>query len=201
MTLRIGLTGGIGSGKSTVARIFEILGVPVFYADREARQIMNSQESLKKSILQYFGPGSYKEGVLNSSYLASIVFSDPAKLALLNSLVHPATRKEAERWMQQQTAPYAIHEAALLFEAGVQEQLDYVIGVSAPAELRLQRTCERDLISREEAMQRINSQLNEEEKMSRCDFIVFNDEQQLVIPQVLLLHEKLLTLAHAKTSS
>jgi dephospho-CoA kinase len=189
--LRIGLTGGIGSGKSTVAQIFEVLGIPVYYADVEARRIMNTDSGLKKSILEKFGEESYKDGTLNRAYMSSIVFNNPSKLDLLNSIVHPATMKDGEAWMQQQTTHYAIHEAALIFEAGVIEKLDYVIGVYAPLPLRLARAMERDNASKEEVLKRMSRQLDEEMKMKRCDFVITNDEEQLVIPQVLSLHEKL----------
>jgi len=192
--LRIGLTGGIGSGKSTVVQIFEVLGIPVYYADAEARRLMNTDTGLKKSILENFGEESYKDGTLNRAYMSSIVFNNPSKLDLLNSLVHPATMKDGEAWMKKQTTPYAIHEAALIFEAAVMERLDYVIGVYAPLSLRLARAMERDKVSKEEVLKRMNRQLDEDLKMKRCDFVITNDEEQLVIPQVLILHEKLLAI-------
>jgi len=195
MALRIGLTGGIGSGKSTVAKVFEVLGVPVYYADEAARHIMNADPLLREQIIQQFGPGAYDNGVLNRKYLAGIVFNDPAKLELLNSLVHPATIRDGEKWMQQQTAPYAVKEAALIFESGSQSQLDYVIGVSAPDALRIHRTMQRDHITRDEVIARINKQVKQVIKMRLCDFVIYNDEQQPVIPQVLKLHEQLLTLS------
>jgi dephospho-CoA kinase len=196
--LRIGLTGGIGSGKSTVAQIFEALGIPVYYADAEAKRLMNTDAELKKSIISDFGEAAYKDGVLNRSYIASIVFNDKTKLDRLNSLVHPAVMKDGELWMSRQTTPYAIHEAALIFEAGVAKRLDYVIGVFAPQPLRIKRTTERDKISHEEVAKRMSRQLAEEIKMKRCDFIITNDEQQPVIPQVMALHEKLLALSKQK---
>ena len=119
MVLRLGLTGGIGSGKSTVAQIFEVLGIPVYYADIAAKKIMNEDKGLRSAITNIFGEQAYENNILNRKYISSIVFSDPAKLQQLNALVHPATKKNAETWMQQQTGPYAIHEAALIFEAKV----------------------------------------------------------------------------------
>lgn len=191
MVLKVGLTGGIGSGKSTVAQIFEVLGIPVYNADKEARRMMNEDPELKKKIIEEFGSEAYLNNNLNRSYISSIVFNDTAKLELLNSLVHPATKIDGERWMQKQTTTYAVHEAALIFEAGVNERLDYVIGVFAPEELRIQRTMQRDNVSRKEVLKRMRKQLDEDEKMKRCDFVVTNDEQQLLIPQVLELHKKL----------
>jgi dephospho-CoA kinase len=191
MPLRIGLTGGIGSGKSTVARIFEVLGIPVYYADREAKRIMNEDELLREQIIRQFGKETYKNGQLDNKYLAAIVFNDRTKLDLLNSIVHPATIRDGERWMKKQTTPYAIKEAALIFESHSQEYLDYVIGVSAPEPLRIHRTMQRDGISREAVLARMGKQIQEIIKMRLCDFIIYNDEQQLVIPQVTALHEKL----------
>jgi dephospho-CoA kinase len=195
MPLRIGLTGGIGSGKSTIARIFEVLGIPVYYADQEAKRIMNEDEQLRRQIIQHFGEKAYQETGLNNKYLAEIVFNNREKLELLNSLVHPVTISDGERWMQQQKTPYAIKEAALIFESSSPEHLDYVIGVSAPEPLRILRAMQRDNISREAVQARMQKQIQEVIKMRLCDFIIYNDEQQLVIPQVLELHEKITKLS------
>jgi dephospho-CoA kinase len=193
MSLRIGLTGGIGSGKSTVAKVFEVLGIPVYYADEAAKRIMNEDAVLKQQIIEQFGATSYKNNKLDRSYIASMVFNNKEKLELLNSLVHPATIRDAEQWMQQQTAPYALKEAALIFESGSQDQLDYVIGVSTPAPLRILRAMKRDGSTREQVLARMGKQIQEEIKMRLCDFIIYNDEQQAVIPQVLALHETLIS--------
>ncbi len=194
--LKIGLTGGLGSGKSTVAHIFEVLGIPVYYADAASKRLMNDDEKVKAAVQNAFGKEVYPEGKLDRKYLAEIVFKDEKKLELLNSIVHPATLRDADEWISKQTAPYAIKEAALIFESGSHQSLDYVIGVKAPLHLRLQRAMKRDNISHEEAMARINKQINEEIKMRLCDFIIINDEQQMVIPQVLALHQKLLQLVN-----
>ncbi len=189
--LKVGITGGIGSGKTTVAKVFEVLGIPVYYADDAAKKIMNEDEQLMKIIKENFGAASYSDGKLNRQFLSSVVFNNPEKLALLNSFVHPATIANAKKWMEQQTTPYSIKEAALIFESGAQEHLDYVIGVYAPAPLRIQRSMNRDGITREEVMVRMNKQIDETIKMRLCDFVIVNDEQQLIIPQVMALHEKL----------
>ncbi len=193
--IRIGLTGGIGSGKTTVAKIFETLGIPVYYADDAAKRIMNEDAALREAIQQNFGEESYTNNTLNRSYLASIVFGSAEKLALLNKIVHPLTIADSEAWMQLQTGPYAIKEAALIFESDVWKDLDKVIGVSSPIELRLQRTMVRDGANREAVQARISKQMDEDEKMKRCDFVLYNDETQLLIPQVLALHEKLIAIA------
>ena len=193
--LKIGITGGIGSGKTTVAKVFEVLGIPVYNADLAAKRLMNEDALLKEKIKQEFGAAVYKNEKLDNKYLAQIVFSSEEKLELLNSIVHPATINDANNWMVNQSTPYTLKEAALLFESGAAELLDYVIGVTAPAPVRLQRVMHRDNVSREEVMARMNKQLDEEIKMKLCNFIITNDEQQLLIPQVLALHETILSLA------
>jgi dephospho-CoA kinase len=190
MVLRIGLTGGIGSGKSVVAKLFETLGIPVYYADDAAKKLMNTNAVLKTAIIRNFGEKSYVNDQLDKKYLATIVFNDKEKLDILNSLTHPATIRDAEEWMKQQTTPYIIKEAALIFESGANKKLDHVIGVYAPLPLRIKRVMARDNSTEEEIMKRISRQMNEEEKMNRCDFVIINNEEELVIPQVLELHNK-----------
>lgn len=190
--LRIGLTGGIGSGKSTVARIFSVLGVPVYDSDTASKKLMSEDEGLKEKILQSFGKESYINGNLNRRYLSEQVFHDHKKAELLNSIVHPATIKDAEEWMKKQNAPYIIKEAALIFESGSNRLLDKVIGVSSPLLLRIERTVQRSNISVEQVKARMALQMDEEEKMRLCDYVIINDEQQMLIPQVLSLHEKFL---------
>lgn len=185
---KIGLTGGIGSGKTTVAAIFNILGIPVFNADVEARQLMEKDTNIIGAIKEIFGENSYEKGVLNRSFIAKIVFENQEKLQLLNNLVHPVTILAATQWMKQQTAAYVIKEAALLFESGSVADLDYVIGVTAPKAMRIKRILERDMITEELALARMNNQIDEVIKMKLCDFVLVNDEQTLLIPQVLKLH-------------
>jgi dephospho-CoA kinase len=193
--LRIGLTGGIVSGKSTVAKIFEVLGIPVYYADDAAKNIMNEDEELKQQIIKHFGDQSYINNKLDRKYISEKVFNNKENLSLLNSLVHPATIRDAENWMKNQTSVYAIKEAALIFESGAEKFLDYVIGVFAPENLRIDRVVKRDNISGEEVKNRIKNQMNEEKKMSLCNFVVTNDEQQPLLPQVIALHKQLLHVA------
>jgi dephospho-CoA kinase len=191
--LKIGLTGGIGSGKSVVAGIFKVLDVPVFDADSSAKQIMEKDEQLILSIKKLFGEDSYKNKKPDRQFIASIVFRDPGKLKQLNALVHPATIAAADKWMNEQVTAYAVKEAAILFEAGSAANLDFVIGVYAPESLRIKRVMDRDHLTHEQVLARMKRQMNEEEKMKLCDFVVINDEQQLLIPQVVQLHEKLLS--------
>ncbi len=187
--LRVGITGGIGSGKSTVSKIFEVLGIPVYYADDASKRLMNEDEGLKEKLQSIFGNQTYVDGQLNRAYLSSVVFNNEEKLLLLNSIIHPATIKDAEEWMLRQTTPYAIKEAALIFESGSQEYLDKVIGVYAPAAVRIHRVMQRDKVTREEVLSRMNKQIDEAMKMRLCDYVITNDEQELLIPQVMKLHE------------
>ena len=191
--LRVGLTGGIGSGKSTVAKVFEILGIPVYYADSAAKYLMNTDPDLQKAIILALGPDAYTGTELNRKKIASIVFNDPAKLEKLNQLIHPATIRDAEEWMKKQTSPYAIKEAALLFESGADAGLDKIIGVAAPQQLRIKRVMERDAVTEAEVLSRIRRQMDEESKLQRCDEVIHNNEQELLIPQVLAIHKKLLS--------
>jgi dephospho-CoA kinase len=197
--LKIGLTGGIGSGKSTVAKIFELFGIPIYYADDAAKQLMNTDPHLKEQIIKRFGVESYTENGLNRNYIAKKVFDNKESLEFLNALVHPATLRDAEIWMQNQTTPYAIKEAALIFESGAERFLDYVIGISAPEALRISRVQIRDEITPGEITTRIENQLNEDKKMSMCDFIIFNDGLQPLLPQVIVLNQKLLYLAQKRS--
>jgi dephospho-CoA kinase len=190
--LRIGITGGIGSGKSTVAGIFSVLGIPVYNSDDASKRLMAGDENLKTNIIASFGESSYVNGMLNRKYLAAQVFEDSKKLALLNSLVHPATINDARQWMEKQKSVYVIKEAALIFESGSNEFLDFVIGVQSPRELRIERALKRDNVTRGEIEARMKLQMDEDEKMKKCNFIIVNDEQQMLIPQVLSLHEKFL---------
>ena len=189
--LKIGLTGGIGSGKSTVAKIFEMLGVPVYYADDAAKKLMQENEELKQLLQSAFGDETYVEGKLDTAYLSAQVFNNEARLKELNRIVHPIVIDYGRQWMQRQTTPYAVKEAALFFESGSQAGLDYMVGVYAPQPLRIHRTMQRQRISRQQVLERMDKQLNENIKMKLCDFVITNDEQQLVLPQVLQLHEQL----------
>lgn len=191
---KIGITGGIGSGKSTVCKVFEVLGIPVYYADAEAKRLMQHDRLLRISIREHFGHETYdSNGKLNKAFLAGQVFNNKEKLALLNSLVHPVTIRDAEKWAKSQDAPYVIKEAALIFESEAFHHVDKVIGVSAPESLRIKRTMDRDHVSREDVLKRMENQMDETMKMKMCDYIIYNDEQQAVIPQVLKLHETFLS--------
>ena len=194
--LKIGLTGGIGAGKSTVASIFKVLGVPVFDADATAKNILNTDLVLREQVIAAFGSETYKNGLLDRKYLATLVFNNPNQLAKLNALVHPASIEAANIWAkhwEEQGCPYILKEAALLFEAGTNVGLDFIIGVTAPVEMRIARVMERDHVTREEVLKRMQHQLDDTEKMKRCNFVIDNNEVSLVIPQVLALHARFIS--------
>lgn len=200
MALHVGLTGGIGSGKSTVAGIFQVLGIPVLNADAVARNLMNDNPDIRAAIQAAFGVDMYSNGQLERKKLATLVFSNPDLLAQLNAIVHPAAIAAAVAWANQQTTPYCIKEAALFFESASAEGIDIMIGVSSPKALRIQRVMQRDQITREEVIQRMQNQIDESIKMRLCDEVIVNNNIDLLIPQVLALHEKLLQKAAEKNA-
>lgn len=189
--LKIGLTGGIGSGKSTVANIFKVLGIPVFDADSVAKQLMNDNIELKEKLTLEFGNETYKDGILDKKYLSNIVFNNSFKLEKLNAIVHPIAIDAGNEWAAKQTSPYIIKEAALMFEAGSACNLDYVIGVFAPTHLRIHRVTKRDDTTKEAVEARMKNQIDDNIKMKLCDFVLMNNEQQLLTTQVLSLHQQL----------
>ncbi|HEY0030911.1 MAG TPA: dephospho-CoA kinase [Bacteroidia bacterium] len=190
--LKIGITGGIGSGKSTVCRVFELLGIPVYYADTESKKLL-SDAIVKAAILKLFGNSVLDEQKnIDRRKIAAQVFNDTAALENLNAILHPAVGIHFENWLKKQHSPYVIKEAAILFESGAYKQVDQVIAVTAPLELKLKRTINRDKVSREEVLQRMNHQMSDEEKIKRSQFVINNDEKELLIPQVLEIHYKLL---------
>ena len=195
---QVGLTGGIGVGKTTVARIFNILGVPIFNADEVAKKIMLEDEVLKQNIILEFGNESYSNNQLNTKHIASIVFNDNYKLEKLNALVHPATINYYNNWVQLQNTTYVIKEAALLFEAGAATNINFVIGVFAPKNLRYKRVIQRDNITKEQVDARMKNQIDDAIKIKLCDAVINNDEQSLLINQVIKLHYHLLELAAQK---
>ncbi len=193
-SLKVGITGGIGSGKSTVGKIFSILGIPTYSADDRAKWLMNHEQELKEQIQATFGKESYNDsGELDRVFLAETVFSDPEKVKKINSLVHPAVGKDFETWSRKQNSPYVLKEAALIFETGGEKALDYVINVSSPLKIRVTRILLRDPHRSEEQInQIINQQLPDEQKNELADFVIKNTDNKLLIPQVLKIHEDLI---------
>jgi len=192
MMLSVGITGGIGSGKSMVCNCFKLLGIPVYNADLEGKRLMQENVDLKKSLIENFGQDVFNEDLsLNRSLLASIVFNDRDNLKLLNSIVHPIVAKDYQEWkVNQQNAPYIIREAAILYESNTWKDLDYVILVDAPEELRIRRIKNRDNRSDIEIRAIINQQWLSEKKRNLANSIIENDDHHLVLPQVMSLHCK-----------
>jgi dephospho-CoA kinase len=191
--LQIGITGGIGSGKSLVCKIFQSLGVPVYDADSHAKILMTTDGILVDKIKKEFGSLSYDEkGNLNRKFLSEIVFSDEARLQKLNFLVHPRVAFDYDRWLTKHgVKPYVLKEAALLFESGSFRLLDKIIVVTAPEPMRVTRVLKRDAQRTEqEVLKIIRNQMEEEEKLKRADFIIQNNETEMVVPQILKLHER-----------
>ncbi|MFN5691578.1 MAG: dephospho-CoA kinase [Bacteroidota bacterium] len=201
MAFSVGITGGIGSGKSTVAGIFEVLGIPVLYADQVARTIMHTDPVIRGELQRLFGASIFVQDQLDRKKLAALVFADPVQLGLLNELVHPAAIDYARQWALRQTSPYCVKEAALFFESGSAEGIDLMIGVSSPQALRIQRVMQRDGITREDVLEKMRAQLVEGLKMKLCDRVLINDERQLLMPQVLSLHQDLLLMAQKKNAA
>lgn len=191
MSIIIGLTGGIGSGKSTVAKIFAQLGIPVLDADATAKAIMNEDHSVKTKLIELFGEDAYKDNQLNRPYIAQLVFEDAFKLQQLNAIIHPITIQYAKDWASKQSAPYVIKEAALFFESGSSEGVEKIIGVTAPKHIRIQRVMQRDQMTREDVIKRMEHQLEDSLKMKLCDWVIQNDDMHLLIPQILAIHQSL----------
>lgn len=188
---RIGLTGNMGSGKSTVARIFEVLRVPVFYSDEVAR-LLYQRNDVKKELTFLFPDNDfYKNGIFQKSELAALVFSDPESLKKINQLIHPLVEQEFQLWVTDyKHESYVVQESAIIFENDLQNRFGSVIHVSAPLEIRLQRIMNRDHIEKVQAEARMSNQLPEESKRNLSDFVIENDGKQLLIPQVMWLHKQ-----------
>ncbi|MBT8385688.1 MAG: dephospho-CoA kinase [Bacteroidia bacterium] len=190
--IKVGLTGGIGSGKTTVADFFSQLGIPVYNADLEAKRIMNSSSLVKKKLIKAFGKESFIKGKLNSTFLASIVFSDKSKLDIINNIIHPEVGKDFLSWVKKQEAPYVIEESAILFENDLIGHFDYIITVTAPMEVRINRIIKRDQSSKDEILLRMSSQWDDQKKIELSDYIIHNIELNDTKRQVQKLHKKLL---------
>lgn len=190
--LTVGLTGGIGSGKSTVAKIFETLGVPVFNSDVEAKKLLFSNKKIIRLVKTEF-PVAFENNQLNKTKLAQLVFNDTKALEKLNQIIHPEVKKVFMQWVEaNKTAPFVVKEAAILIETNLHKELDKLILVTAPTSLRIQRVIARDGIDEQEIIQRMKNQLSDDEKISFADFVITNDEKTLVIPQVMKIYNGLI---------
>lgn len=196
---KVGLTGGIGAGKSLISEMFKVLGVPVYNSDSKAKWLMTNSPDVKKKVKEAFGEVAYLwDGNVNRDYLASVVFNHPDKLEVLNSIVHPALWKDSIQWAESQIKPYTLHEAAILFETGGYKNLDFNILIYAPAEERIRRTMVRDKIDRQSVIARMDKQMPEEKKMELVDHVIFNDGTKSLVSQVVELHHLLLKKSRRK---
>ncbi|MBK8388059.1 MAG: dephospho-CoA kinase [Saprospiraceae bacterium] len=191
---KVGITGGIASGKTTICKIFELLGVPVYYADDRAKQLMTASKVIKHQIITLFGTEAYfKNGRLNRKYIGSIAFNDPSILKKLNAIVHPAVIQDGHDWFETLIeVPYSLKEAALLIESGSYKTLDKTIVVTCPEEIRLLRAAKRDKAKVTDIKSRMQNQMPDEERIKYADYIINNDGKDLLIPQILHIHQQIL---------
>lgn len=187
--LRVGLTGGIGSGKSTAANVFHTLGIPVYNSDIRAKRLMHDSD-IRKQIIETFGERTFKGDSLDRAYLASIVFNDIENLQKLNGIVHPAVMKDFERWAKSMEGrfPYVIQENAILFEYGFDSGMDYTVSITAPLEERVERAADRDGTLKEKILERVRNQMSDETRNKNADFVIHNSETDLMLPQIIELH-------------
>lgn len=188
---KVGLTGGIGSGKTTVARILETLGFPVYYSDDRAKELMRSNPEIRDGLISIFGQGVYQNGELNRPFLAGKIFQDEELKAKVNALVHPVVREDFDRWSQSINSAVVFNEAAILFETGAYKRMDLNVLVSAPKELRISRVINRDQISEQEVTARINNQWPDEEKIKLADYVLINDDRNPLLDQIDLMLDQI----------
>ncbi|NLA50317.1 MAG: dephospho-CoA kinase [Bacteroidales bacterium] len=191
--MKLGITGGIGSGKTSVCRVFSILGIPVFFADTEAQILMNSETFIIRGINDIAEKDMYPDGILNRKELAGIIFNNPDKLKRVNSLVHPAVFDRFRKWTENQISPYVILEAAILFESGGSVYVDRIATVMAPLEERISRLTAGDRFTREQVVERIKNQMDDEERIRMSDYVINNSENEMIIPAILGIHEDILS--------
>jgi len=190
--LKVAITGGIGSGKSLVCQVFKTLGIPIFDADAVSNQLVEHDAALKTAIIELFGKEAYKNNIYNRKYIASIVFSQAEMLQALNALVHPKAIEAAKQWFEKQQSPYAIKEAAILFESNSEKDIDIIIGVTAPEQIRIERVMQRTGYSKEEVIKRMQQQMPDEEKMAKCNYVIQNNDTDAILPQILQIHQQLI---------
>ena len=192
--IKVGITGGIGSGKTVVCKVFELLGISVYYSDEESKKILDNDNNVKEQIIKTFGNEILNVGGnIDRKILSVAVFGDKEKLTLLNGIVHPAVAKHFEEWVKMHSdEKYVLKEAAILFESGANRLVDKVITVTAPHTLKIQRAMQRDNIPEDQVIVRMKNQWSDEEKIKQSQFVIFNNEEQLLIPQVLKIHELLI---------
>ncbi|MBN1985519.1 MAG: dephospho-CoA kinase [Prolixibacteraceae bacterium] len=192
MAIKVGITGGMGSGKSTVCKIFKLLGAPVFEADVVAKQLLNTHPKIKKGLIRLFGEGIYmQDGAIDRKKLAGIIFNNKIQLANMNRLVHPVVLDEFNKWLEKQQDAYIIHEAAILFESGFYKMMDFTLLISAPLQQRIERVMKRDGVGEQQVLERINRQWTDEEKRKLASLEIINDNKHLIIPVIIEIDKKL----------
>ncbi len=190
--MKIGVTGGIGSGKTSVCRVFNVLGIPVFSADAEARRIMDSDPIVMEQVRKIAGKDVYSQGILDRAGLASIIFNDEKRLSEINNLVHPVIFNNFRKWAEESGAPYVIMEAAILFESNASFVVDKIITVIAPIEERIERVTRRNMLDRDQVLERIKNQMDDQYKIKHSDWVINNSENEMIIPDILKIHEEIL---------
>ncbi len=194
----VGLTGGIGSGKTTILKYFEAFGIPVYIADTEAKALMNRSKVIKRKLIDLFGKSAYEDGKLNRPYLASKIFNDQMLLSKMNSIVHPKVASHFKRWLKKQEAPYIIKEVAIIFENNLESNYNYIITVVADEDLRIERVMKRDDASKDKILSIISNQLPDAEKIKKSDFVITNNDLSSAMTQVNEIHQQILQLINKK---
>jgi len=187
----IGLTGGIGSGKTTIAKEFMKLGVPVYFADKEAKELMQNSDQIKKQLIKEFGYEVYSNNTLNKELLAAIVFNNKSKLQIINNIIHPKVRKHFKEWIVKQNSTYVIQENAIIFENKKEEEFDKIILVITPSSVKIERVMKRDLVNKEKVIERMNNQLEDKAKLVRSDYVIKNYNKHDIEKQVFNIHQKI----------
>jgi len=196
---KLGITGGIGSGKTSVCRVFDVLGIPVFSADREARKIMDNDSKIISGIHSITGKDLYVNGSLNRIELAKIIFNDRTLLEEVNSLVHPVVVDYFMKWVSYQSSQYVIMEAAILFESGASKVVNKVATVVAPVEERMERVIRRNKLSREQVIDRMRNQMDDDERKKLSDYIIYNSENDMILPAIMKIHDEILATLNTQT--
>ena len=191
--IKVGISGGIGSGKTTVSKVFQTLGVPVFYADDVVKNLYNTDERLQKAMIDLFGATIYENGKLQTQLLAALIFNNNHLLQQVNELTHPLVSTAFAQWTERQKAPYVMLEAAILFECGMDTLMDINISISAPENVRIARVMQRGGISEEQLSLRMSQQWNDEQRNAKADYVIINDNKEALLPQITTIHEKILT--------
>jgi dephospho-CoA kinase len=192
--MKLGITGGIGSGKTSVCRVFNVLGIPVFSSDAVAREIMETDTEIIDKVRNIAGIDIYSSGTLDRTELARLIFNNENLLKEINALVHPVVFDHFKLWQESISASYVIMEAAILFESGASELVDRIVTVVAPVEERIERVVRRNNLTREQVIERINNQMADEERIRLSDFVIYNSEHEMIIPTILKIHDEMILL-------